>query len=460
MKAIQTVLFSLLILALAGGNTCVFAQNVAEVYPEMFGAVRDGITDDSAAINAAIQSLPATGGTLRCHDGTYLLGGAVSYCSNLTIEGQNTTVFKRSSTNTGALFQCATKTNVDNVTFRNFTIDGNKAGISSITYAPDISIQPSGGNYLISRILIENLCIHDAFAHPIFIRGGGDGSTYLVDGVKVINCTLKDAGRADLGAEAWLSVEGWSRNVQILNNVVSGFYAQSFGAIDFNGGGGTCAEISGNHVYNCSGNAIEAESGSDKVIISGNITQGNGAYGVAVYACAGPTVNNVIISKNISESDRSGIWVSGKGDGVAQANNVIITDNLILSPTGSGGIILYGDGTGITIANNSVTGSIVSGSSGIYLASGSGSSPFIQSIITGNRVSGFQYGIITSQGAIQFTNISNNIITNCSQWCIRLSSGNLNTLVTNNILNPNGGYNIYDGSGKAVQSGNLIADTQ
>ena len=134
MKAIQTVLFSLLILALAGGNACVFAQNVAEVYPEMFGAVRDGITDDSAAINAAIQSLPATGGTLRCHDGTYLLGGTVFYCSNLTIEGQNTTVFKRSSTNTGALFQCAINTNVDNVTFRNFTIDGNKAGISSIRY--------------------------------------------------------------------------------------------------------------------------------------------------------------------------------------------------------------------------------------------------------------------------------------------------------------------------------------
>ena len=74
-----------------------------------------------------------------------------------------------------------------------------------------------------------------------------------------------------------------------------------------------------------------------RLLSAGTLPQGNGAYGVAVYACAGPTVNNVIISKNISESDRSGIWVSGKGDGVAQANNVIITDNLILSPTGSGG---------------------------------------------------------------------------------------------------------------------------
>ena len=132
MKAIKTVLFSLLIMALAGGDASVLAQTVAEVYPEMFGALRDGITDDSAAINAAIQSLPATGGTLRCHDGTYLLGAAIFYRSNLTIEGQNTTVFKRSSANTGSLFLCPGNTSVDNVTLRNFTIDGNRAAFGSI----------------------------------------------------------------------------------------------------------------------------------------------------------------------------------------------------------------------------------------------------------------------------------------------------------------------------------------
>ena len=282
--------------------------------------------------------------------------------------------------------------------------------------------------------------------------------TYGVDGVKVINCTLKDAGRDDLSAEAWLSVEGWSKNVQILNNVVSGFYAKAFGAIDCNGGG-TCAEISGNHVFNCFGNAIEVESGSDKVIVSRNITKANGGYGVAVYACAGPTVENVIVSDNISEGDRKGIWIDGRGDGVAQANNVFVTNNMVLNPT-IDGINLYGDGTGMTVASNSVTGSNVSSSTGIYIANGSGSTPIIGSIITGNRVSGFTFGIMTSKGAINFTNISNNIITNCDQWCICVSSGNLNTLVANNILNPNGGYHIYDGSGKAVQSGNLIAGAQ
>ena len=168
---------------------------------------------------------------------------------------------------------------------------------------------------------------------------------------------LKDAGRADLSTEAWLSVEGWARNVQILNNVVSGFYAQGFGAIDCCGSG-TRAEISGNHVSNCSSNAIEVESGSDKVIVSRNITKDNGGYGIAVYACAGPTVDNVIISENISEGDKDGIWVNGKGDGVAQANNVIVTSNMVLNPTGVllPGITLYGDGVGCIIANNSVTG--------------------------------------------------------------------------------------------------------
>ena len=101
----------------------------------MFGALRDGVTDDSAAINAAIQSLPATGGRSGVMMAHISLGPRI-YRSNLTIEGQNTTVFKRSFANSGSLFLCPGNTNVDNVTLRDFTIDGNKAAMGSIRCRP------------------------------------------------------------------------------------------------------------------------------------------------------------------------------------------------------------------------------------------------------------------------------------------------------------------------------------
>jgi len=59
-----------------------------------FGAVGDGIADDTAAIQAAITSLTATGGTVFFPAGEYKTDGGVTLVGNLTLQGETGTILK------------------------------------------------------------------------------------------------------------------------------------------------------------------------------------------------------------------------------------------------------------------------------------------------------------------------------------------------------------------------------
>ena len=72
------------------------------VTPEMFGAVGDGLTNDSAAFQSAINSMP-NGGILTLKPGTeYSIPTTVVLHSNITIEGSGATLRKRA----GAIERC------------------------------------------------------------------------------------------------------------------------------------------------------------------------------------------------------------------------------------------------------------------------------------------------------------------------------------------------------------------
>ena len=63
----------------AGGGRFAFADGAAEgLMPEWFGARRNGTSNDSAAINAAIDALPPGGGTVHFARGFYFLGSATA----------------------------------------------------------------------------------------------------------------------------------------------------------------------------------------------------------------------------------------------------------------------------------------------------------------------------------------------------------------------------------------------
>lgn len=58
----------------------------ADVSVRDFGAVGDGVTDDSAAIQAALLSIKETGGTIKFPVGTYIVKDAVKFYSNAVLD--------------------------------------------------------------------------------------------------------------------------------------------------------------------------------------------------------------------------------------------------------------------------------------------------------------------------------------------------------------------------------------
>ncbi len=61
-----------------------------------FGAVGDGVTDDTTAIQAAINSMSSTGGRVFFPSGTYLVNSGITLKTRVTLEGadRNSTIIK------------------------------------------------------------------------------------------------------------------------------------------------------------------------------------------------------------------------------------------------------------------------------------------------------------------------------------------------------------------------------
>ncbi|MTD17198.1 hypothetical protein GIS00_25005 [Nakamurella sp. YIM 132087] len=83
-----------------------------------YGAKGDGVSDDTAAVRAAIAAVPAAGGTVFFPAGTYLIGETISLRSRLTLVGDRATlVLNRAPTTSSQTLLLAE--NVEDVTVRN-----------------------------------------------------------------------------------------------------------------------------------------------------------------------------------------------------------------------------------------------------------------------------------------------------------------------------------------------------
>jgi polygalacturonase len=145
------------------------------VTPQMFGAIADGETDDTAAIQAALNSL-ADGGTLYFPPGTYRVkhpdsSNSTEYVVTLTENKKNITM-KLDNAATIILPETARGVNIY-ILFRFVNIDGLE--ITGGTIAADRNTHPdvpSGyGSKAIHLRNCKNVHIHDIAIKDIF----GDG---------------------------------------------------------------------------------------------------------------------------------------------------------------------------------------------------------------------------------------------------------------------------------------------
>jgi len=148
--------------------------------------------DNYSSIQAAITSLPATGGTVFIPEGTYTLTSALVLPSNVVLCGSGGATILRCANNTDInIIYAIDKTNI---TIKDLTLDGNKANNAT---AGDRELQ--NGIYLkdvCTDVLIEGLFIKDTIRSGIKL-----GQTQIeynqCQRVIIDNCIILDCGVAE-----------------------------------------------------------------------------------------------------------------------------------------------------------------------------------------------------------------------------------------------------------------------
>lgn len=327
------------------------------VTPQMYGAVGDGITNDTCAIEKAIASL-CEGDTLYFPSGTYLMTGkAVEITKeNITFMGDGLILcdygFRPKASNFKAI-GLRMESIVYSTESRGFMVDNSTKEGTTPSY--------------IEGFTFKN-CHFKNFFYAIYCAGGAynyDGTEeavgYPVRDVVVEDCYSSTFEDKNAGHFQCIQVE----NISYINNrTYGGQNASSYNAIKGNG----FIRVIGNYDHNNSYASTEIENGSGKCVIA----------------------NNTFNSK---------IWVDDSFDVVVNANT---TEGGISVTVGSG----VGDARNVIISNNACK-NIRCEQFGTYLGG------LIRNVnIIGNTVNGDNtHGIWIHGNAVVSAKISNNFIT-------------------------------------------------
>jgi parallel beta-helix repeat protein len=359
----------------------------AEVNVLDFGAVGDGVTDDTAAVQAAITSMAVTGGNLVFPDGNYKITSTLTLSSNVNYIAQGNAIITLDVPEIGLQIPNAgTK-----ITINGFTIGGTSARAISSTI---------GGTC--SRITITNNTISGATL-------AGAGYTSGVFFTNASDCVVENNSfsnngvgtgtvfSADVAFYAPAAGTQNSRN-KILNNRCASVVA-SFNILAFNIDRTVISENSCSGALNGSGN--------------------NSGYGIAVYDTSSYTLPYSTTSFNT------------------------ISDNIVTNTQGTG---IYG----ASIDNTSIVGNVCTTNGttqldatlpvgGIVL-----NGPFCsQNLIVGNTVaSSGKDGICISTN--NDTTVSGNTISACAQHGIHLRGSSNELSVSNNVVIASGKRGIFD----------------
>lgn len=177
---------------------------------KQYGAVGDGVSDDTAAIQAAINAAAGgvtngtntVGGTVIFPSGTYLVSGLTLYSFiHLLGNGPEATIIKLKNGanadvvqgyNATTLIGGSTTGGIVNWGIYNLTIDGNKANQSSTSYG----IRQYGYGYLMQNVRVRNT-FSDCFYSDW--NGGANSPGFDAMEASIIACKFHDSGTGAMG---------------------------------------------------------------------------------------------------------------------------------------------------------------------------------------------------------------------------------------------------------------------
>jgi hypothetical protein len=305
-----------------------------------FGAVGDGVADDTAAIQAALN----TAHSVFLPQGTYKITSQLVFgasCSGLVGEGMYLSVI--SKTFNGNAILCDTSGAV----IQNLGINGNGA-----TYT-DGGIVPRGYN-----ILIQHCRINDTADSPIKVAGAVGSNALAATYLRVDNCFLSPTNIATTYAIRSITSDDSERpTCRVFSNLSGGS-----SLVDFSGMNYAVLE-------NSLGTIIKFDSNSSKIVLKGNrftvaasnltiygnshVIDGNvWGFGVGYALTIDSTAANVFFGPNnnisIGASFNSSV-VQNQAIGLGNGNTVY--SKLLSNPT----LPWLGSTTNPTIGNGSFT---------------------------------------------------------------------------------------------------------
>lgn len=290
--------------ATTGVTTTVQAKLRQTISVRDFGATGDGTTDDTGAIQAAILSLPSTGGTLIFPNGEYkVTSGFTVSKNNVWLCGELNARIKRY----GA-FEIFNVTGSYNK-ISDLQLMGNKVSYPYPAYARAAIVIIQGDFNIVSDCQIE-----DGNSHGILFRTGGAPQFNLVQGNIVLNCE-----------EVGIAHDGGVDN-RILGNHVSGC---GFEGITLDQSSYRCV-VDGNRINaNCQTGGVGSigVDWTDLCVISNNIITASGTLsGITFQNNLGPSNRNVISGNVFVDNPGYGVWLKNNTGGTCNDN--VITGNM------------------------------------------------------------------------------------------------------------------------------------
>jgi len=406
-------------------------------------------TSDQNAINAAINALPSTGGSVVLLDGTYNITSSVIINKpnvNLTGSGANTILkrmYDESGVNTGGVITVvAASTAVTNVDVSQLSINGNKASFSS---ANDYGIFVSSGGCGIqaNNEKINNNWIGNTAGNGVYIY---NGACAAIQNDQITNNIITGSGGNGIATDDSTSNAVISGNVSS-NNSGYGIYVS----------GGTGENITGNTTNsNATGGII---TGTTSTNVSDNIIKSNTTYGIYIGGFVG---GQNTISGNVIDSNGIGVNF-GPGN-----TNETLSGNTIVNSATTGVFVDGGTpSTNIIISANTISGN---GGSGVQFNTNIVNSTITDNTLNNNGGVGSSSSISICPGGpgCASDQITNNNISDSAGTgnAISISSGSKNIYLSNNTYSGTGASSIFDSGIGTVyndqldSNGNAVIRTQ
>lgn len=349
------------------------ASDTVSVKDSPFGAVGDGVTNDSDAVQMAINKIATFGrGVVVFPPGyTYYLNSQINLCDNLVLWGY------------GAKIKVGTGfAGINNPLFKNFsgtsfTAPGTRLASQNIAF---LGFEVDGGDTGVTASTVPN-----ANMHGVIICVGGWTASSGVTGFVVQDCYMHDFAGA--GVMAWKSSE-----ITVSKNRFRNFFTNTSLSV---GSPIDCHEVSRVNICNNQINhtasgyswhgmvVLDWDAGSSEVVIADNVIT-NMNYGDGI-SCEGNTANNLsnaTITGNVIKN------CTGQGIGIDNCVSAIVSNNVIDTVTGPG--ILFTATEDVVAVGNSIT---TCGLGGITCSSG-----VVRAVIANNKIVGITYFNATFRG--------------------------------------------------------------